>query len=124
MQSVEASFVVVVDMSQGTKQNATYICHAFKEYLLHVQFASSATEVSFLDPKKLTHYCDPPFEAAFTGVFLHESALRMYFSLFESEEADPFQAETVSRNASLVLGQARQEIYNGVHRSELCNRHV
>jgi hypothetical protein len=103
--------VVVVEVPQGSK-HATCICQAFKEYFFHVQLTSSVHEASFLDPKQLTHYCDPPFEAAFTGVFLHEAALRMYFSLFDSLEAHPFMAETLSRNKSRLLSRARQELSN------------
>ena len=103
--------MVVVEIPQGSNQHAaTCVCQAFKEYCLHVQFASAASEVSFLDPKKLTHYCNPALEAAFTGVFLHEAALRMYCSLFDSKESDPFQDDTVSRNKSLLLNRARQEM--------------
>lgn len=110
VQSVEASFVVVAEVPLGSTDAATSVCQAFKEYFLHVQITSSVHEVSFLDPKKLTSYCDPPFEAAFTGIFLHEVALRMYFSLFHSRETGPLQADTISRNRRLLLSRARQEI--------------
>lgn len=117
-QAVVASFVVVVEVPQdGMQQAATCVCQAFKEYLLHVQFTSAANEVSFLDPAKLTHYCDPTLEAAFTGVFLHEAALRMYCSLFHAKERDPFQGDTVAQNKGLLLNRARQEMCNSALRS-------
>lgn len=104
--------MVVAEIPQANKRYATCVCQAYKEYFLHVQFTGPVSDASFLGAKQLTHYCEPPYEAAFSGIFLHETAFRMYFSLYDSKDTDIFQEHVISLNSNLILARARQQMFN------------
>jgi hypothetical protein len=113
LQAVDTSFVVAVDAELGANgQQRTCFCQATKQYFLHVQSTSSVHEASFIDADRITHYCEPPLEAAFCGVFLHEAALRMYMSLYRTKSPDPYQNEALELNEGLLLKRAQQEARN------------
>lgn len=116
MQAIQASFVVPVHLPHAlanTSNSTTAFAHATKTFHLHIQSADSKT--TFIDAESITHYTEPPLEAAFSGVFLDGAAIRMYLALYGSQHAKPYESDAKDVNASAILAESRFAFASGMH---------
>lgn len=116
MQAIQASFVVPVDLPSTLVESGdatTLFAHTTKTFHLHIQSVDSKT--TFIDAESITHYTDPPLEAAFTGVFLDGASVRMYLALYGNQHGKPYESDAKHVNASMMLAESRFAFASGVY---------
>jgi hypothetical protein len=118
---LEAEYVVVAEVpsteGEGSgaldRKHATF-CKAIKMYHLHVQKVKDTSE-TIVDATALTHYGGVPYEALYSGFFVHEAALQLYMCMFEAESGLALAAETKAANEALLVKKLATGFTSGVH---------
>lgn len=115
VQAIQASFVVPIDLPtslNASGQSSTMFIHATKTFHLHIQ--SSISRSSFVDSECISHYTEPPLEAAFNGVFLDGPAARMYLALYGHQHSNLYECDDNDVNASAILNGCVSSLAAGV----------
>jgi hypothetical protein len=119
---LEAEYVIVAEvpsvegkdssLEASGHKHATF-CKAIKIYHLHVQRATDTSDPA-LDVTALTHYGGVPYEALYSGVFMHESVLQMYMCMFEADVGLALGAQTRAANEALLATKIAAGFTSGV----------